>query len=157
MQVQDIMITNIISVKPGIPAQGVADLIAQHRIHAVPVVNDTFELQGIVAEGDFFYQRTAAASVTAYISSKESGVLKRFFGKGEKPGERDFSELTAKDIMAAPCVTVSPETTVEEAARLIVERSFNTLPVVKSDNMLLGIVTAHDLLKALLEGKKKAI
>jgi CBS-domain-containing membrane protein len=92
--------------------------------------------------------------VTAYISSKETGVLKRFFGK--KPGDRqkDFSELTVRDIMASPCVTVAPEMSVEEAAKIIVDKNFNTLPVVKSDNMLLGVVTAHDLLKAVIGGKQ---
>lgn len=54
MQVKDIMATNIISVKSGSSAQAVADLIVQHQIHAIPIVNELFELQGIVAEGDFF-------------------------------------------------------------------------------------------------------
>lgn len=54
MQVKSIMTTNIISVKSIMPAHTVFGLIAQHRVHAVPVMDEAYELVGIIAEGDFF-------------------------------------------------------------------------------------------------------
>lgn len=141
MQVKDIMTTNIISVKAGSSAQAVADLIVQHQIHAIPIVNELFELQGIVAEGDFFYQHQGSTSMAAYLINKLSK-------KKEVTGSLD--EISVNEIMATPCITVSPEMSVEEAGKVLVEKNFNTLPVVDASNTLVGIVTAHDVLKVLL-------
>ena len=141
MQVKDIMTTNIISVKAGSSAQAVADLIVQHQIHAIPIVNELFELQGIVAEGDFFYQHQGSTSMAAYLINKLSM-------KKEVTGSLD--EISVNEIMATPCITVSPEMSVEEAGKVLVEKNFNTLPVVDASNTLVGIVTAHDVLKVLL-------
>lgn len=141
MQVKDIMATNIISVKAGSSAQAVADLIVQHQIHAIPIVNELFELQGIVAEGDFFYQHQGSTSMAAYLINKLSK-------KKEITGSLD--EILVNEIMATPCITVSPEMSVEEAGKVLVEKNFNTLPVVDASNTLVGIVTAHDVLKVLL-------
>lgn len=141
MQVKDIMATNIISVKAGSSAQAVADLIVQHQIHAIPIVNELFELQGIVAEGDFFYQHQGSTSMAAYLINKLSK-------KKEITGSLD--EILVNEIMATPCITVSPEMFVEEAGKVLVEKNFNTLPVVDASNTLVGIVTAHDVLKVLL-------
>lgn len=143
MTVQEIMTTNIISVKADSSAQAVADLIVQHQIHAVPIVNELFELQGIVAEGDFFYQHAGPVSMASYL-------VGRLSGKKPVPKGKDFSEVKVSDIMASPCITVVPTTTVEDVGRILVEKNFNTLPVVDATNTLVGIVTAHDVLKALL-------
>lgn len=141
MQVKDIMATNIISVKEKSSAQAVADLIVQHQIHAVPIVNELFELQGIVAEGDFFYQHQGSTSMAAYLVNKLSK-------KKEVTGS--LSEISVNDIMASPCITIDPDASVSEAGKLLVEKNFNTLPVVDKSNTLVGIVTAHDVLKVLL-------
>ncbi len=140
MHVQDIMATNLITVKAEASAQSVADLIVQHQIHAVPIVNELFELQGIVAEGDFFYQHSGPVSMASYLVNRLSKKVKA----------ENLADVKVSDIMATPCVTVKPTTTVEEAARLLVEKNFNTIPVVNESNTLVGIVTAHDILKVLI-------
>ncbi|TXH02321.1 MAG: CBS domain-containing protein, partial [Candidatus Moraniibacteriota bacterium] len=117
MQVKDIMTTNIISVKEKSSAQAVADLIVQHQIHAVPIVNELFELQGIVAEGDFFYQHQGSTSMAAYLVNKLSK-------KKEVTGS--LSEISVNDIMASPCITIDPDASVAEAGKLLVEKNFNT-------------------------------
>lgn len=143
MTVQEIMTTNIISVKADSSAQAVADLIVQHQIHAIPIVNELFELQGIVAEGDFFYQHTGPVSMASYL-------VNRLSKKKTAPEGANLSDIKVSDIMASPCITIAPSATIEEAGRLLVEKNFNTLPVVDSSNTLVGIVTAHDVLKVLL-------
>ena len=58
--------------------------------------------------------------------------------------------MKAGDIMTRNPVTVSPETPVEEAARVLNERNIGCLPVVKND-ALVGIITTCDMLNVLLE------
>jgi len=143
MFVKDIMTTNIISVKPDSSAQAVADLIVQHQIHAIPIVNELFELQGIVAEGDFFYQHTGPVSMASYL-------VNHLTKRKAATGTGDLSQVKVSDIMASPCISIGPDAAVEEAGRILVEKNFNTLPVVDGSNTLVGIVTAHDILKVLL-------
>ncbi|MFJ5834126.1 CBS domain-containing protein [Streptomyces sp. NPDC093089] len=55
-------------------------------------------------------------------------------------------ELTARDLMTVPAVTVHAEETVADAARLMVRRGVERLPVVDEEERLVGIVTRRDLL-----------
>lgn len=54
--------------------------------------------------------------------------------------------MRAKDVMAAPVVTVGPDTPIREVARLLVAKGISALPVVDAMQRLLGIVSEHDLL-----------
>ena len=54
--------------------------------------------------------------------------------------------LTAKDIMTTDIVTVSPETDVSQAARLLLEKHINGIPVVDSSGGIVGILCQSDLI-----------
>lgn len=54
--------------------------------------------------------------------------------------------LKAKDIMTKEIVSVAPETDITEAARLLLEKHFNGLPVVNSEGNLVGILCQSDLI-----------
>jgi CBS domain-containing protein len=54
--------------------------------------------------------------------------------------------LKAKDIMTQQVVTIHPEATVEELARLLIEHKISGVPVVDTGKNLLGIVTEKDLI-----------
>jgi len=55
--------------------------------------------------------------------------------------------IRAKDIMSSPLITIEPNATLEEAARLMVRRSIKKLPVI-DDGRLIGIITTTDLVRA---------
>jgi len=52
---------------------------------------------------------------------------------------------TAKDIMTADPITVKPETEINEAARLLLEKNINGVPVVNDHGELMGIICQSDL------------
>ena len=54
--------------------------------------------------------------------------------------------VTAGDLMTSPAATVSPDDTLEQAARLMYQRRVKRLPVVDADNHLAGIVSRADVL-----------
>jgi CBS-domain-containing membrane protein len=54
--------------------------------------------------------------------------------------------LTAEDIMTRDVVTVSPDTEIAHAARLLLEKGFNGLPVVEESGKLVGILCRTDLI-----------
>ncbi len=54
--------------------------------------------------------------------------------------------MRAREIMSSPVVTVAPDTTVKEAAALLVRHRINALPVVDAAGELAGIVSEGDLI-----------
>ena len=67
--------------------------------------------------------------------------------------ERDHGELLetpVDQVMERNLVTLRPRDTVADAARLLSEGSFHSLPVVDDDGALVGIVTTSDVLRRLL-------
>ncbi len=59
--------------------------------------------------------------------------------------DRDASEVKAKEIMSSPLITIEPETSVEEACELVVEKGIKRLPVVES-GALIGVVSIGNIL-----------
>lgn len=53
--------------------------------------------------------------------------------------------IKARDIMSSHPLTVSPDTEIQEAARLMLERNINGIPVVDKKNRLKGIICQSDL------------
>jgi acetoin utilization protein AcuB len=60
----------------------------------------------------------------------------------------------AHQIMTRTLVTATPETSIEDAARLLVQNGVSCLPVVAVDGSLAGILSWKDLFKAFVSGLK---
>ena len=54
--------------------------------------------------------------------------------------------MKARDLMVSPVVTVKPDTTVRDVAKLFVERQISAVPVVDEQGKIVGIVTEGDLI-----------
>ena len=54
--------------------------------------------------------------------------------------------LTAADVMTTEVITVTPETPVRDIAALLREKRISGVPVVSSDNTVVGIVSEGDLI-----------
>lgn len=103
------------------------DLMRLGRIRHLPVVEGN-RLVGMVSERDVL-----AVSLSRVLDF--DGTARRNF----------LESVEVADVMAKDVVTVRPATTLAEAAELLVERRVGALPVV-ADGMLVGLVTATDLL-----------
>ena len=57
--------------------------------------------------------------------------------------------LTARDIMAKTLVTLTPDTSIFEAIRTLIQRRISGAPVVSADGQLLGVLSEHDCLRVL--------
>jgi CBS domain-containing protein len=63
--------------------------------------------------------------------------------------------MNVTDIMTTPVITVTPDTTIAEAARLMLEHRISGLPVVNVTGKVLGIVTEGDLLRRAETGTER--
>ena len=55
--------------------------------------------------------------------------------------------MKVKDFMTHEVVTVTPETSILDAARLMLDHKISGLPVVNDDSRVVGIISEHDLLR----------
>jgi CBS domain-containing protein len=68
----------------------------------------------------------------------------------------DPSDVIVKDLMTTQLITVKPETTVEEAIRLITEKRFRHLPVLKGKK-LVGLISIGDLTRWIMLAQEQEI
>jgi CBS domain-containing protein len=55
--------------------------------------------------------------------------------------------MRAKDVMTSPVVTVTPDATVQEIAKLLIERGISAVPVIDQGGRVIGIVSEGDLMR----------
>lgn len=60
--------------------------------------------------------------------------------------KRDPSKLTTREIMSSPLITVSPEMTIHECARVMKENRIHHLPVQDENGEIIGMISANDFL-----------
>lgn len=133
--VNDVMTTTVVAVKKGASYKEMALLLRKYRVSAFPVVDDDQRVIGIVSEADLLTKEALNADrggpITAMLHHKE---LDKADG------------VTAGDLMSGNVVTVKPDDTVEQAARLMYHLQVKRLPVVDAGGYLVGIVSRSDLL-----------
>lgn len=61
-----------------------------------------------------------------------------------------YNMFSLEQVMARNLITISPETTIKEAAEILAVKEFHALPVVEGD-LLVGIVTTTDLINYLID------
>lgn len=148
MNVSDIMDPTPRTVAPDTPVEQVVDLMRNHELPGLPVVNEGGRCVGIITERDLVIADEGGDLHLPHYIQLFGGVvflesLSRFEEKLRKA-----SAATAKDLMTPDPVTVSPDASVRDAGRLIAKEGHNRLPVV-DHGRLVGIVTRIDVLNAL--------
>jgi len=133
MYVKNKMTVNPKTVTPDQTISEVLDLMHEFKIHRIPVVEKGV-LVGLVTQG--VVQENSPSHLTT-LSIHEMNYL--------------LSKTKVKDIMIKKVVTVGPEALVEEAADIMEKKDIGCLPVVGDSNVLLGIMTTSDILKAFVD------
>jgi acetoin utilization protein AcuB len=127
------MIKNPITVTPDTPVSDAQYMMRKEKVHRFPVVGKDGRMKGIVTEKDLLY---ATPSPATTLDVYEMNYL--------------LSKLTVDEVMSTDVISVTEDTTVEEAARILVDNNIGGLPVLRG-GQLVGIVTESDLFKVFLE------
>jgi CBS domain-containing protein len=123
MRTCDVMSSPVVSMPPDAPLKDVAATLVEHGINAVPVVDATDRLIGIVSEAD--------------LLSLETGLGRGPAGAGPR---------TAGEVMRQSVYTLTGDTDVTAAARLMLRHRLKSVPVVAGERVV-GMVARRDLLR----------
>jgi len=134
--VSDVMTREVLVARPETTFRELVRLIEDHHVHALPVVDESRRVLGIVAESDLLIKEELA----------EGHVRTPL----QRRGRARLAGTTAGEIMTSPAVTIDSSQTLGQAARLFRRRHVGQLPVVDDGGSLIGIVTRSDLLTVFL-------
>jgi len=135
------MTADVAYVREGAPYKELVRLLAERRVSALPVVDVNRNVIGIVSEADLLLkQQHPADSFQRFLLEGKRRRLERAKARGG----------TAADLMSKPAITVGPDATVAEAARLLRMHLVKRLPVTDPLGRLVGIVSRSDLLSVFL-------
>ena len=128
MPVRALMTRNVTTLDRNDTMDVAADVMAAGGLRHLPIM-DGRRVVGVVSERDLLRPGLAAA-----------------LGYGSKARRMLLHAVAVKEVMSEPAVTLAPEASVRDAARLMVERRIGCLPVVDA-GVLVGLVTETDLLR----------
>jgi CBS domain-containing protein len=145
-KVSDVMTSEVVCVRLSTPYPELVRLLAEQHISAAPVVDDVGHVLGVVSESDLILKQGLAADAVqgSVVASRQRRVE-----RGKARGG------TAAELMTWPVVTVGPQTSVVEAARLLRSHQIKRLPVTDPAGRLIGFVSHADLLKAFLRSDEE--
>ena len=127
-RVRDRMRTEVRTVDPNDNVLDARRVQEAERIRHLPVVDEEGELVGVLSQRDMFHR----------------GLI-RALGFGATAQERIAATLPVKEIMVSDVVTIGPDASLAEAARLLLEHKIGCLPVTEK-GALVGILSEADLL-----------
>jgi CBS domain-containing protein len=140
--VRDVMTTDVVTVDRITSYKEIAQMLAKHRISAVPVLVMGRHVAGVVSEDDLLAARDTAAQ---QAQTRKTGHLP---WPRHRAGQHP--KLTAGELMSSPAITIHPDAPIPRAARMMHAHHIKRLPVVDPDNKLIGIVSRRDLLSVFL-------
>jgi len=133
MFVKDRMTVNPITVTEDASIDAALQIMREKRVRRLPVTDKHGRLVGIVSEKDLLY---ASPSPATSLSVYEIPYL--------------LSKIKVHDVMTKEPITVTTDTPLEEAARILADNKIGGLPVME-DGKLVGIITETDIFKTFLE------
>jgi acetoin utilization protein AcuB len=122
----------VITIPPDLPITEALNLMHKEHIRRTPVTEGG-RLVGIVSDIDLL---NASPSPATSLSIWEMNYL--------------LSKIKVADVMTKNVLTISTDTPIEEAARIMTDNKIGGLPVMKDDRVV-GIITETDLFKIFLE------
>jgi CBS-domain-containing membrane protein len=134
------MTWDVVTVGADTPYREIVDLMAEREISALPVLDASGTLVGVVSEADLLYK----IEFPVRSGSARRFRLRRRAGRVKAAGDR------AADLMSTPPVTIAPDASVVTAAKLMEAESVKRLPVLNDRSDLIGIVSRRDLLRVFL-------
>ncbi len=137
--VREWMTTPVITVSPATPIGNAHQIMKEHGIRRLPVV-DHEKLVGIITIGDV---REASPSDATTLSIWELNYL--------------WAQLTVEKVMTRKVVTVAVDDPIVKAAQIMLEHKISGVPVVDEHHKLLGMLTESDVFRMLVGSQTKAL
>jgi len=157
MKVRDLMTTQIVTLRPDETVKKAVIKLALDNVSGAPVVDNRNHLLGILSENDILniilnYQfeldkENSEAVMLTYSMDSSSETDEKL-----KAITDEISNIPVSDIMTRTVLTTTPDTSIMEVLKAMIETKVNRLPVVEK-GVLVGIISRGDIIFALYKRK----
>ena len=138
--VKDVMTPQAVTVEPTRTIKEIAQVLLDHDIGAVPVVDTGEVLVGVVSEADVICRKCPSARRHTL-----GGLVDRLLGHDHDWADK-AEGLTAEEIMTKEVISCAPTEPVSVAARRLLSEDVRMIPVLE-DRRVVGVLTRHDVLR----------
>jgi len=128
VKVRDIMMKGPVTLEADDVLDLADDVMNLGRIRHIPIVEGE-RVVGVVSQRDLFY--SALVKALGFKQREQKDLMRT---------------LRVREVMSKPVITIPPDATAKEAARLMAEKKIGCLPVVEGE-ALVGLVTETDILR----------
>ncbi len=147
----DIMQRDVVCVQKDTSMADLVELLRDHRISGVPVVDEGGVLVGVVSATDV---------LLGDLVLGQGPMMESDYHTHPEVHSEDWEDLEiepeddrrVRDIMSTSVITAEPSTPIAELAQLMYTHRIHRL-IILDRGLLAGIVTTTDILKAVMEGK----
>jgi CBS domain-containing protein len=147
LKAKDIMSKKVVTVSPETKIDQAGKLLLENHFNGLPVVDPEGRLRGIICQDDFIVQQKKFPLPSVFTIL--DGVIPLTSSKHLEKEIQKMAAITVGQAMTPDPITVSPDTTLEEMATLMVKKNIHTLPVVEKGK-LVGVVGKEDILRTLI-------
>ena len=148
MKARDVMVSPVITACENDTIRDVAKLLVEKHISAVPVLDQSGSIVGIVSEADLIHRVEAGTERPApwWLS----------LISGERALAEDYTKAHArkvKDVMSKTVQTAHPDTPLHEVADILEERQIRRVPIVNAAGELVGIISRANIVQAIASAR----
>uniref|UniRef100_A0A7S2GX93 CBS domain-containing protein n=1 Tax=Octactis speculum TaxID=3111310 RepID=A0A7S2GX93_9STRA len=137
--VSEHMTTDVVTIDPNMKLEDCARLLIDKHIAGAPVVEDGCII-GVISQFDYLFKEAGALALNMRSPSYTTDVQK-------------ILAKTVRKAMTKNPFVVDKDTTIQEAAKIMVQKKIQRIPVVDNDaGNLVGIISVSDVMKHLLDG-----
>ncbi|WP_341738641.1 CBS domain-containing protein [Microcoleus sp. CAWBG640] len=146
--VADLMTREPLTARAEMSVKEAIKILAARRISGLPVVDANDLLIGVISETDLMWQETGATPPT-YIMILDSVIYLENSSRYEQELHKALGQ-TVGEVMSRQPISITPEKSVQEAAKLLHERKIHRLPVIDANGKVIGILTRGDIVRAMV-------
>lgn len=143
LQVRDLMTASVLSLTSQTPLRDAAQLMVQHSVQALPVVDEAGSVIGMLTDRELMKHL-----MPQYLQRESTGEFPvQAASAGEPPP--DPGEVLVREVMARSVLCLREDQSLADAANLMVNKDRDRFPVVR-DGVLVGFLTRADVVRRLL-------
>lgn len=143
MKVADVMSKKVRSVLPSTSLRNLWEFIFTHHIKAIPVVDTERKLKGIISREDLL--KSLFPDYQEFL--EDVSDMMDFEAMEKRVG--DVAKKKASDVMSVRVIYTRDHTPIMRALSRMIIRRVDQLPVLSTDDRVIGIVTKGDIFYAL--------
>ena len=144
MQVSQIMSKDFIVVDPDVEISQIAQLLTENSDSSILVMNKDGSIGGIITQTDLLYKDIEPDS-PLFIEFL-GGIIYVQNVKTYQNELRKLLSIRAKEFMTSHVYTITPNDSIEKAAKFMVEKKIGHLPVIQ-DGKTIGMIKKSDIIK----------